>query len=314
MATELSESDAARFRAFERTRYHALAESYDNFFTPVTTNAIAPLLKAARLKAGDKLLDVACGSGALAAAAREQGAQATGIDLTPGMIALAKARHPGIDFREAEVEHLPFPAGAFDVVACNFGIGHFPYPERAVAECARVLKAGGGLVLAWWDSPDKQRIMGLFRDAVAEIGAQPPPDVPAGYSLFRFSDSGAFPRPARRRGAQGRNPDRASRNAPRPGHGHALAWRARQLRGDRVRHRLPGCGNAGQNSRRGRAPRATLHDRRWTGAAGGFQDCRGSEESARLIGFTEIFCHRRRVDPGCSAAPEIRSHDGVITT
>jgi SAM-dependent methyltransferase len=192
MATELSESDAARFRAFERTRYHALAESYDIFFTPVTTNAITPLLKAARLKAGDKLLDVACGSGALAAAAREQGAQATGIDLTPGMIALAKARHPGIDFREAEVEHLPFPAGAFDVVACNFGIGHFPYPERAVAECARVLKAGGGLVLAWWGSPDKQRIMGLFRDAVAEIGAQPPPDVPAGYSLFRFSDSGAF--------------------------------------------------------------------------------------------------------------------------
>jgi len=192
MTPELSESNAARFRAFERTRYHALAESYDNFFTPVTTNAIAPLLKAARLRAGDKLLDVACGSGALAAAAREQGAQATGIDLTPGMIALAKAHHPGIDFREAEVEHLPFPGGAFDAAACNFGIGHSPYPERAVAECARVLKAGSCLALAWWDTPDKQRIMGLFRDAVAEIDAQPPPDVPAGYSLFRFSDSGAF--------------------------------------------------------------------------------------------------------------------------
>src|SRR4030095_11794626 len=46
MTPELSESDAARFRAFERTRYQALAESYDNFFTPVTTNANAPLLKA----------------------------------------------------------------------------------------------------------------------------------------------------------------------------------------------------------------------------------------------------------------------------
>jgi|SRR5262245_34447266 len=85
---ELSESDGARFRAFERTRYHALAESYDHFFTPVTTNAIAPRLKTIGLKPGDRLLDVACGSGALAAAAREQGAQATGIDLTPGMIAL----------------------------------------------------------------------------------------------------------------------------------------------------------------------------------------------------------------------------------
>lgn len=192
MTTELSESDGARFRAFERTRYHALAESYDHFFTPVTTNAIAPLLTTIGLKPGDRLLDVACGSGALAAAAREQGAQATGIDLTPGMIALAKARHPGIDFREAEVEHLPFSDDAFDVVACNFGIGHFPYPEHSVAECARMLKAGGRVALAWWDTPDRQRIMGLFRDAVAEIGAQPPPDVPAGYSLFRFSDSGAF--------------------------------------------------------------------------------------------------------------------------
>ena len=95
MTPELSESDAARFRAFERTRYHALAESYDNFFTPVTTNAIAPLLKAVRLKASDKLLDVACGSGALAATAREQGAQATGIDLTPGMIALRFPRSRG---------------------------------------------------------------------------------------------------------------------------------------------------------------------------------------------------------------------------
>ena len=45
MTPELSESDAARFRAFERTRYHALAESYDHFFAPVTANAIAPLLK-----------------------------------------------------------------------------------------------------------------------------------------------------------------------------------------------------------------------------------------------------------------------------
>src|SRR4029434_5050202 len=115
MTPELSDSDAARFRAFESTRYQALAESYDNFFTPVTTNAIAPLLKAACLKAGDKMLDVACGSGALAAAAREQSAQATGIDLTPGMIALAKARHSGIDFREAEGAHLPVSQRALHV-------------------------------------------------------------------------------------------------------------------------------------------------------------------------------------------------------
>ena len=129
MTPELSESDAARFRAFERTRYHALAKSYDNFFTPVTANAIAPLLKAVRLKEGDKLLDVACGSGALAAAAREQSAQATGIDLTPGMLALAKARHPGIDFREAEVEHLPFPDAPSTWWRATSASAIFPFPS-----------------------------------------------------------------------------------------------------------------------------------------------------------------------------------------
>jgi ubiquinone/menaquinone biosynthesis C-methylase UbiE len=179
-------------RAFERKRYHALAEGYDDFFTPVTMNAVAPLLKAAGVKAGGALLDVACGSGAVAAAAQAQGAKAAGTDIAPGMVALAKACHPGIDFREADAEHLPFPDGAFDAVACNFGIGHFPWPERAVAEFVRALKPGGRLALAWWDMPEKQRILGLFREAVAEIGAKMPPDVPTGYSLFRFADPVAF--------------------------------------------------------------------------------------------------------------------------
>jgi hypothetical protein len=43
--------------------------------------------------------------------------------------------------------------------------------------------------LSWWDDPSRQRIQGLFREAIAEIGAAPPPDVPAGYSIFRFSDT-----------------------------------------------------------------------------------------------------------------------------
>jgi len=92
------------------------------------------------------------------------------------------------------VEHLPFPDGSFDAVVCNFGLGHLPFPEASVAECIRVLKLGGRIALSWWDDPSRQRIQGLFREAIAEIGGAPHPDVPTGYSVLRFSDTGEFRR------------------------------------------------------------------------------------------------------------------------
>ena len=79
-------------------------------------------------------------------------------------------------------EHLPLPDGAMDAVACAFGIGHFPYPETAVAECLRTLAPGGRIAFSWWDRSDRQRIQGLIREAVAEVGAPPPAEVPQAHS------------------------------------------------------------------------------------------------------------------------------------
>jgi SAM-dependent methyltransferase len=188
----LSAQDAERLRRFERQRHDSLAATYHDFFTPITALAIQPLLDAARAGAGSNLLDIATGPGSVAAKARDRGAVCIGIDLSPGMIALARSSHPDIDFRVAEVEHLPFAEGAFDAVVCNFGLGHFPWPEAGVAECRRVLKVGGRMAFSWWDQPDKQRIQGLFREAIAEVGIAPPPDVPAGHSNLRFSDTAEF--------------------------------------------------------------------------------------------------------------------------
>ena len=190
----LSAEDAERLRRFERERHDSLAATYHDFFTPITALAIQPLLDAAGVGAGSNLIDIATGPGSVAAKARTLGAACIGVDLSPEMIALARLSHPGIDFRVGEVEHLPFADGTFDALVCNFGLGHFPWPEAALAECRRTLKAGGRMAFSWWDQPDRQRIQGLFREAIAEVGAAPPPDVPAGHSNLRFSDTAEFRR------------------------------------------------------------------------------------------------------------------------
>ncbi len=193
-STALSAEDAERFRSFERQRHDNLATTYRDFFTPITALAIKPLLDAIRLQAGVELLDVATGPGSLAAETNGLGAKTVGVDLSPRMIELAAKSYPAIDFRVAEVEHLPFADCSFDAIVCNFGLGHFPYPEASVAECIRTLRRGGRIALSWWDDPSKQRIQGLFREAIAEIGIAPPPDVPEGYSIYRFADTDEFRR------------------------------------------------------------------------------------------------------------------------
>lgn len=189
---ELSSDEAERLRAFEREGHDALATSYHAFFSAVTALATGPLLDAVHLRLGARLLDVATGPGILAAEAANRGARPVGIDLSPQMIELARRLHPDIDFREADVERLPFTDDTFDAVVCAFGLGHFPRPELAVAECVRTLSPGGRIALSWWDDPSRQRIQGIFREAIAEIGVPAPLDVPQGHNVFRYSNSGEF--------------------------------------------------------------------------------------------------------------------------
>lgn len=186
---ELSANEAERLRAFERDGHDALAESYHAFFSRVTALATNPLIDAIRLQPDSRLLDVASGPGTLTAEAANRGARPIGIDLSPKMIELARQLYPAIEFREADVERLPFSDHTFNAVVCAFGLGHFPRPELAVAECVRTLRPEGRIALAWWDDPSRQRIQGIFREAIAEIGAPVAADVPQGHNVFRFSNS-----------------------------------------------------------------------------------------------------------------------------
>jgi SAM-dependent methyltransferase len=184
--------DPRSFTAFERAAHDRIAKTYAEHFAPLTSLALVPLLDAAGVAARSRVLDVATGPDGAAAAAGVHGATATGVDVSPGMIALAQRAHPGVAFQVAEVVALPFPDGSFDAVICNFGLGHFPEPEAALAECVRVLVPGGTLAFSWWDQPARQRVQGLFREAIAELGLAPPPEVPQGHDMLRFADPEAF--------------------------------------------------------------------------------------------------------------------------
>jgi len=180
--------DPVAFREFERQGHDRVAHSYGAFFEPVTAKAIEPLLDAAGVRLGSRTADIATGPGSVAAAAAARGAEVVGIDLSPQMVAVARTRHPRLDFREGDAERLPFPTGRLDSVVCNFGIGHFARPETVAVEFVRVVGSGGHVALSWWDAPTLARVNGIFFDAMTEAGADLPPSVPTGPPPYRFAD------------------------------------------------------------------------------------------------------------------------------
>jgi len=111
-----------------------------------TVRAIAP-------QPGERVLDVAAGTGTSSAAIAKTGAQVVAVDISPGMLAVGRSRHPQIDFVEADAEKLPFGDSEFDVATISFGLRNVHEPKVALAEMYRVLKPGGRLVVCEFSRP-----------------------------------------------------------------------------------------------------------------------------------------------------------------
>lgn len=131
--------------------------------------AAAALAEAAEVASGDRVLDVATGTGNVALAAARRGAVVTGADLTPRMLELAavRAQQEGVELElvEADLEDLPFPDAAFDVVLSAFGVIFAASPAAAVTELARVLRPGGRLALtSWWERGYVMQMTEVVRD------------------------------------------------------------------------------------------------------------------------------------------------------
>jgi SAM-dependent methyltransferase len=129
-------------------------ELYERYLVPaVTAPWAADLVAAAAPRPGERVLDVACGTGIAArlAAARVGGGRVAGVDPNAGMLAVARSLPAGagapVEWHEASALDLPFPAAAFDLVLCQFGLMFFPDRSAALREMRRVLGPGGRLAL-----------------------------------------------------------------------------------------------------------------------------------------------------------------------
>lgn len=175
------------FGTFEHGAWQKVGKAYDDFFGNLTTQSIEPLLDAAGIARGTKLLDIATGPGYVAAAAARRGAQVTGLDFSSEMVALATSRYPDIRFLEGNAEALPFPDESFDAVVICFGLLHFPDADQALKEAFRVLRRGGRLGISVWATADKAVGFGIALEAIQAHG-NTNVGLPPGPSFFRFSD------------------------------------------------------------------------------------------------------------------------------
>lgn len=149
-------------------------ETYERSLVPVIFAPWAAVLIArAALQPGERVLDVACGTGVVARLAAPQvgtHGQVTALDLNPGMLAVARSLPPVagavIDWREGSAVALPFAKATFDVVCCQQGLQFFPDRLAALREMRRVLTPEGRLTLAIWRA--KHPFFSALADALAQ--------------------------------------------------------------------------------------------------------------------------------------------------
>ena len=181
--------DAEAFRRFEHEGWEKLPDAYDRAFAALTSQSVGPLLDAARVGKGTKVLDVATGPGYVAAAAVARGAEVMAVDFSRAMVERAKRDHPRVEFLEGDAEALAFGDASFDAVVMNYGLLHLAQPDRALAEAHRVLRPGGCLAFTVWLPPERTIGFGLVLNAIREHGTMEVA-VPEGPPFFRFGDPG----------------------------------------------------------------------------------------------------------------------------
>ena len=153
------------------------ADIYEAKLVPAIFGEWAPrIADAAGIGPGQRVLDVACGTGVVGRECARRGATVTGLDLNDGMLSVARRISPDIDWRQGDASDMPFEDGLFDAVVCQFGLMFFPEREKSLAEQWRVLAPGGRLAVSTWDAIEQTPVyvamVGLIERYAGEEVAQ----------------------------------------------------------------------------------------------------------------------------------------------
>lgn len=144
------------------------AEAYEALHVPALFEQWAPkMIQGARIQSGQRVLDLACGTGVLARqllATMGEEVSIVGLDAGGGMLTVARRLAPTISWQHGVAESLPFEDASFDAVVCQFGLMFFQDRRGALVEMLRVLKPGGWFAVAVWDALKNSAV---YREEVA---------------------------------------------------------------------------------------------------------------------------------------------------
>lgn len=160
----------------QRYGWDLACEDYEPLWQQQLAPARETLLAAASLERGERVLDIACGTGLLTfEAARLVGAAGlvVGTDLSGRMIDCARRKAaPEVIFQRMDAQELDLPASSFDAVLCSLGLMYVPDPAVAIGEMARVVRPGGRLALAVWGERSQCGWASLFEIVEAEVSSE----------------------------------------------------------------------------------------------------------------------------------------------
>ena len=161
-----------------KTRHRAMWASGD--YPRMVETFLLPLgprlVDACGIGAGDRVLDVAAGTGNASIPAARLGAQVVASDLTPELLEAGRRRADGLEIEwvTADAEQLPFESGSFDVVMSSIGVMFAPHHQSAADELVRVCRPGGTIGLLSWTP---EGMLGALFRTMKEFAAPPPPGV-----------------------------------------------------------------------------------------------------------------------------------------
>jgi ubiquinone/menaquinone biosynthesis C-methylase UbiE len=188
--------DARLQRRIQRYGWDLAADDYETLWQRQLAPAQSAMLEAMALQRGERVLDVACGTGLVTlGAARAVGAtgRVVGVDISGQMLeaaedARAEQGASNVDFARMDAEALQFGDGSFDAVLCSFGLMYVPDPEQSIREMLRVLRPGGRIALSVWGKRENCGWAALFDIVQQEVNSEVCP------MFFRLGQSGALER------------------------------------------------------------------------------------------------------------------------